>query len=79
VFTIRYTKWLEQNKQQENQLLKKYQESNSLLKKSPENLHQSPLESRNHTDSSQEQLPSDKSENIKNQLISSSENSPSKD
>jgi hypothetical protein len=72
-------KWLELNKQQESPLLKKYPENNWLLKKSPERAPQSQLESRNLIASNPEQLPSEKSENIKNQLISSSENSPSKD
>merc|ERR1712083_1238312 len=68
-----------QNKLQENQLHKRFQENNLLLKKLLENQLPLPLVLRNHTDSNQEQLPSEKSENIKSQLISSSENSHSKE
>ena len=72
-------KWLEQNKPQGNQLPRRFPESNWLPKRSPERVPPSPLVSRNPTDSSQEQLPSEKSGSTRSPLTSSSENFPSRD
>jgi len=76
---IYYIRWPEQNRLPENLLHRRCQESNLLLRRSLERALQSPPVSRNPTDSNPEQLPLEKSENIKSQLISSSESFPSKD
>ena len=72
-------KWPEPNKQQENQLLRKCPESNWWLRRLLGNLPQSQPVSRSPTDSNQEQLPFEKSGNIRNLPTSWSGSYPSKE
>ena len=74
-----YLRWLEQNRLPESQPPKRFPESNSLPKKSPESPPQWPPASRSPTDLNPEPSLWEKSESIKSPPIFWSESSPSKE